>query len=1193
MGVVYDAYDHDRGTRVALKALHSLSAATIGRLKSEFRALQGFVHPNLVAMGELLEVDGTWFFTMELVEGVDFLDHVRPADGTLDEARLRDAAGQLARALVAVHAAGMVHRDVKPSNVRVTPQGRVVLLDFGLVRDARADHGPSSEVVGTVAYMAPEQAFGADVTPAADWYAFGALLYEALTGALPHDATTPIGLLAAKQQAAAPPPRARWPDVPADLDRLCEELLAIAVTDRPTGEQVLARLGAASDPDATTPAAAPLAPCLGRDRELAVIAAAFDQIRDGGAHAVWIHGASGVGKTTLVAHAAAALAARVPELLVLSGRCHERESVPYKALDGVVDALAEALRRVGERAASFAPLHAALLPSLFPALGRVPAIAAAPPPRTPLRDLQDVRRRAFAALRELFVRLALVRPLVVTIDDVQWADADSRLLLSEIIRPPEPPPLLLVLASRSAGAATAAPALLSALDRMPLTPVPLAPLEPEPATALARLLLDTLADGRAGADPEALAREAGGHPLFLAELARHASAEGSSRAPLRLDDAIVARAAGLPPDARQLLELVCVAGAPLAQAVARDADGLAPDDFDRQVARLRAVYLVRTSGARARDPIEPYHDRVRESVAAALAADVRRHRHARLAAALETATVAGDQASLLVRHWDEAGEPERAARHAREAAARARDALAFDRAAALLGDALRLGTYGDGDRRILHVERAQALANAGRSAEAADAFLAAAADAAPGERVELERLAAENYLISGRLEAGLELLGALLAHVGTSLPATPARGLRSLVWHRLRIALRGTRFRARRLDEIPREALVREDVFKTVSHGLGMVDSIRGADFQARNLLASLRAGDPARVAAAIGREVIFRASQGGRGLRSAERLARKLDPIAERTGDPLALAWRIGTTGILAYFDGRFGDAHDPLERADAGFAEHTVGTIWERNTVRLFRMFSARQAGALRALRELYEDTVRDAERRGDRYVEGSARRALNRVWLAAGDPARARAELARAAWLPPDGRFHLQHWWELEAGGELALYEGDPAPARAALEANAAALGRSLLLRIQIVRVLHLELHARLLVADAATVADPEPTRRHAERLVRRLAGERVAYATVYGLIVRAAVAAQRGRTDAAAATLREALALAAGTHQALHAAACRARLADLVGGAEGAALRAEADAWLSDEKVADPARMIALITPGFAPSADRSH
>ena len=250
MGMVYEALDRNRGARIALKTLQHVSADGLLRFKNEFRAVQDVQHPNLVTLGELIEDCGQWWLTMELVDGVEFLAHVRPG-GALDDTRLRAALVQLTSALQALHAGGLVHCDVKPRNVLVTSAGRVVLLDFGLV--AHVDQSDSN-VVGTPAYLAPEQGLLQEVGPPADWYGVGALLYEALTGAPPFDGP-PLQVLKAKQEVLPRRPR-ELASVSEDLDALCMELLAVDPAARPDAATVLARL----EPSATriAPAAATL-----------------------------------------------------------------------------------------------------------------------------------------------------------------------------------------------------------------------------------------------------------------------------------------------------------------------------------------------------------------------------------------------------------------------------------------------------------------------------------------------------------------------------------------------------------------------------------------------------------------------------------------------------------------------------------------------------------------------------------------------------------------------------------------------------------------------------------------------------------------------------------------------------------------------------------------------------------------------
>ena len=185
MGVVYEVHDRLRDEVVALKTLRRTGAADLYRLKREFRSLADVTHPNLVCLYELFVDEDRSFFTMERVRGVNFVEYVRGDAGVhFSSERLVSAFGQLVDGVSALHARGKLHRDIKPSNVLVTPEGRVVILDFGLIAEATRPL-TGGALGGTPAYMSPEEAAGHPGSEAGDWYTVGVTLYEALTGSLP------------------------------------------------------------------------------------------------------------------------------------------------------------------------------------------------------------------------------------------------------------------------------------------------------------------------------------------------------------------------------------------------------------------------------------------------------------------------------------------------------------------------------------------------------------------------------------------------------------------------------------------------------------------------------------------------------------------------------------------------------------------------------------------------------------------------------------------------------------------------------------------------------------------------------------------------------------------------------------------------------------------------------------------------
>ncbi|MDB4986489.1 MAG: Serine/threonine protein kinase, partial [Myxococcaceae bacterium] len=282
-GVVYRAFDRTLGHEVALKLMHRREGDELTRFRQSFPQLKRLAHPSLVRLYDLVEEDGQVLLVMELIEGVDLLRFVRRGTRTFDELRVRAVFGQLAQGLSALHQDRKVHRDVKPQNVRVTPQGRVVLLDLDLAIDLDAERGEralglSLRPVGTAMYMAPEQAASPRLGTASDWYSMGVVLYEALTGVRPFSGSD-LEVLLEKQERMPLPPRELVADLPVDLERLCVDLLAADPQDRPTGPEILRRLHVHEDVLSARWTSASLLSArpafVGREAELARIEAAF------------------------------------------------------------------------------------------------------------------------------------------------------------------------------------------------------------------------------------------------------------------------------------------------------------------------------------------------------------------------------------------------------------------------------------------------------------------------------------------------------------------------------------------------------------------------------------------------------------------------------------------------------------------------------------------------------------------------------------------------------------------------------------------------------------------------------------------------------------------------------------------------------------------------------------------------------
>ncbi len=669
-GVVYEAFDPVRNEVVAVKALRRATPEALYRFKGEFRSLTNIAHRNLVRLYELIAEGDQWLVSMELIRGTTFIEHVRveapldaPQPMRTDIGRLRVALAQLAAGVVALHNAGKVHRDIKPSNVLVADDRRVVLLDFGLVTDTdtRAT-AESTSTSGTPAYMSPEQGGGQPLGPASDWYSVGILLYDALTGEVPFRGTY-VDVINQKRSADVPPPGTIASGIPEDLDALCAELLRCDPRRRPAGDEILQRLWR-SAPEGLTAKRTPSTPFIGRDRELRALREAFDASAGGAQTTVCVEGVSGAGKTSLIRAFLERLRDEVPTVRVLGGRCYQRESVSYKGVDSLVDALHRYLSRLQPHELDvLLPRDMAAAEQLFPVLCDVADVV-----RSRRRggtaaasDPVELRRRGCAAMRELFLRLSDRAPLVLVIDDLQWADADSAELLGDILRPPDAPALLFIAASRS-DEAQSRPFVHAFRAEMPVRVIEVAELTLEESRQLASSLLgDSMVSSRAGSREAAnlIADQSGGNPLFIEELARSFVLAGDTAA-ATIHEVLQVRLRRLEPGAARMLQYVAVNGGPILLPVLRLA--LRREDFDDMLATIVTQHLVRTRDSAEGETVETYHDCIAHAAVALLSEDELRDMHAVLGFALEN--FAGADAEIVARHFRAAGMDERAAKYA-------------------------------------------------------------------------------------------------------------------------------------------------------------------------------------------------------------------------------------------------------------------------------------------------------------------------------------------------------------------------------------------------------------------------------------------------------------------------------------------------------------------------------------------------
>ncbi len=741
---VYRARDVEGGERevaVAVYDTEDVAETVLARARREARAMLKLgEHPHIVRVLDSGEDGGVPFIVSEYVGGGDL-------QGTLDDCAGRQLdveqavaiAMDMCRALEHAHSRGIIHRDLKPANVWLGDDGAARLGDFGLATDRSSRAAVEGMLVGTVAYLPPEQALGRSSDARSDLYSLGAMLYELLTGEPPFPGEDAVAIIGRHLSAQPVAPSKHRPEVPAALDRVVLDLLSKSPDGRPASaaEARRALAAAAEDVGRAEPGEESSNPLealargvfVGRDAELEEMRGLLEDALAGQGRLLLLSGDPGIGKTRTADQLSTY--ARVRGARVYSGRCHEGDGQPpywpwAEALRGyVLDADPVGLRwQLGSRAADVAQI----VPELAERLGDVG--------EPPDMGTEQARFRIFDSFAAFLAGASGARPLMLVLDDLHWADEPSLLLLRFVARRLADTGLLLIGAYRDVELGRHHPLAETLGDLAGVDGtrrIALHGLEPK---GIADYIELTAGVDRPPPDlADAIRDQTGGNPFFIGEVVRLMAAEG------RLGEADGRREVTIPQGVREVigrrLDRLSEAANEVLRIAAVCGREFRLDVLDRVCDRslpeievaLREAVANRLVDESAERPgrFAFYHALVRETLQAEVPAARRVRLHKRIAKALESVYEGelDDHLGELAHHFLEAGplgDVGCAVDYATRAADAAEGRLAYEDAALLYAkaiDALELAPEPNAEPRLaLLLKLGEAQTRASRVAHA-------------------------------------------------------------------------------------------------------------------------------------------------------------------------------------------------------------------------------------------------------------------------------------------------------------------------------------------------------------------------------------------------------------------------------------------------------------------------------------------
>lgn len=1208
-GRVYHVTDTVQRRDVALKTLKALQPDEVYRLKSEFRSLLDVTHPNLVHLHELVVRSEVAYFTMELVEGSHLLQWIwgemaPRGGGSLDSAqlgRLRTAFCQLVSAVHGLHSLARIHRDIKPSNVVVARDGRVVLVDLGLcvdLRAARCEQSMEGQLAGTVQYMSPEQARGEVLTPASDWFSLGVLLFEALTGELPLGGL--MGGLMMGEAVAVEELRARLSDTPDDLAKLTCRLLQVDPRERPAAPEILRSMPASRVAPIDVPVQLRSSGLFGREEEVRRLRQGLLGSVPPGVRIVTVSGAAGVGKTSLVDWAASRFEA--DGVLVLRARCHYREKVPYKGVDGLVDNLSRFLTACDRmRVAKWLPRRIHELLETFPTLRRVPGLPELESSSSvglgvdePVQPNAVTRHRAFVALRELISDIAEQQPVMMWVDDLQWVDRDSLVVLQALAVSSRARNVSLVLSYRSGEPFHEDIALRLVHDIPPgrVTRLDLLPLDDE---TMRRLVKDLVPSITAGQVHEVI-QAAQGSPFVAREVCRDVLSESSmdcltkTNGRALIERLLIGKLNSVSEHARTLFGVVCTAGFPVDERLLARLD--VELDVHSTIRSLVNRGLLKYVVERGQTVLDVGHDALRDVFLKRAGWERVSEAHRKLAAVIISDELVDpfQKVEFVAR----AGDRRAAARLAYEAAERAEARAAFHLAAALLQRYLNLSDAPDHNARA---RLGLALCEAGRVREGAAELIRAAdgleqneGQSAPATRLRAiagERLLARTY----QLEDGFRVMNKALSAFNIRYSRTVAQALWWLLFNIPRVLLVKWAWRVRGwLRWNSRLGISSDDlqlqVLWSAGAALAQLEPIHAAQFHARHALRAYRAGSEEHIALSLCIDAVIAAMLGGaRRCRRSLVLRVKAQQLAARCRSQYALGFIETQTAAQHYFMGRWRDAAKLADRAESTCRRERLGMASQITLARFLGQTARAYQGRVLEVRSRTPDLLVELDALHDWNATACLRLGwINMAaWLCWGEVAEAEHHLQRAKQLLEPDKFNSVHYLHLLASVNLALYKGEARLAWEHLISQWPRIKRSHQLRLTVPRYELLEARGRAAAALASQAEDAKERQEwlfEVNRSVRQLKAVPLPFTLAASLTLGACGSRLTGNERLVLEQLHCASLEYSSCGMDMHAAAC-ARLLRQQRGASPSLGAAEQ--WFNEQEIAAPERVVATLIP----------